>query len=323
MARALLLVAAGFLGVVFAKRVDINAVVDHAMDEEAVSQAERVSRNEKARKEASLVHSHYHALGRALPPGYEDELYCPPEFCMQNKPRRAGWAGPRSGFFECKHKAEEKDPLPVTSWGSKKPAADKEQLMSDKYHQEECPRHDDGEDKPEPDVEDASEKESPYKCGAIAAESDACYPHKRDWIGTWMDAEACTTQCTKNMLGMCSCPNSGESCTSAMSNDPGLITLYPPMIGSVHYAIKMNKATQAWEFLSCDWEGAAKRCSWKSPHSSTGQSYMETGWFGVVTPNPNDIKIEGFETKADFCKPEVAAKYIEKLSKITGDDITL
>lgn len=323
MARALLLFAACLLCAVFAKRVEISSTIEHAMDD--VSRAERASHNEKARNQASLMHSHYRALGRALPPGFEDELYCPPDFCMHNKPRQAGWTGPRSGFFECKHKAGEKDPLPVKCWGFRQPAADKEQLMNDKYHQEECTEHVDYEEKPQlpqADVEDDAEKESPYKCGAIPSESDACYPRGRDWIGTWLDRNPCTTQCTKGLFG-CSCPNSGEACTSAMSNDPGLITLFPPMIGAFHYAVRMHKETKAWEFLSCGWEGGAKKCSWKAPHKSSGQSYLETSWMGVLTPNPGDIEIDGFETQADFCKPEVAAQYIEKLSKITGDDIKL
>jgi len=39
----------------------------------------------------------------ALPPGYEEELYCPPGMCLKSRypPLRPGMTGRRSMFFEC------------------------------------------------------------------------------------------------------------------------------------------------------------------------------------------------------------------------------
>ena len=39
----------------------------------------------------------------ALPPGYEDEAWCPPGHCIRATPQLEGFAGPRSMFFECAH----------------------------------------------------------------------------------------------------------------------------------------------------------------------------------------------------------------------------
>lgn len=53
----------------------------------------------------------------ALPPGYEDELYCPPGFCMLDKKMPAGFCGPRTAFWECYHK-ETGERRKVVAWGS-------------------------------------------------------------------------------------------------------------------------------------------------------------------------------------------------------------
>jgi hypothetical protein len=37
----------------------------------------------------------------ALPPGYEEELYCPGHMCLKRKQQPPGWTGPRSMFHEC------------------------------------------------------------------------------------------------------------------------------------------------------------------------------------------------------------------------------
>lgn len=39
----------------------------------------------------------------ALPPGYEDEAWCPPDHCIRATPRPEGFAGPHSMFWECAH----------------------------------------------------------------------------------------------------------------------------------------------------------------------------------------------------------------------------
>ena len=39
----------------------------------------------------------------ALPPGYEDEAWCPPDHCIRATPQEPGFLGPRSMFVECAH----------------------------------------------------------------------------------------------------------------------------------------------------------------------------------------------------------------------------
>ena len=39
----------------------------------------------------------------ALPPGYEDEAWCPPDHCIRATPQESGFLGPRSMFVECAH----------------------------------------------------------------------------------------------------------------------------------------------------------------------------------------------------------------------------
>ena len=41
------------------------------------------------------------AVGAVLPPGYEDELYCPPKYCLVAKEMPRGFAGPKRMFWEC------------------------------------------------------------------------------------------------------------------------------------------------------------------------------------------------------------------------------
>lgn len=37
----------------------------------------------------------------ALPPGYQDEIYCPPLSCLREKKQHCGWSGPQLAFREC------------------------------------------------------------------------------------------------------------------------------------------------------------------------------------------------------------------------------
>ena len=39
----------------------------------------------------------------ALPPGYEDEAWCPPDHCIRAIPQESGFVGPQSMFVECAH----------------------------------------------------------------------------------------------------------------------------------------------------------------------------------------------------------------------------
>jgi len=303
-----------------AKRADIHATLEGNVEE-----AEQSRRNDQGRKTASLMLSHYRALGKALPPGFEEKLYCPQEYCIHNKPQPRGMSGPRSMFVECKHVAGEQEPLPVESWGTKKPAADRERLLQDGYHQDECPEHfqDEIPDIALLEVDDHSD-DSAYTCGAVASASDACYPKEKDVWPNWFDKDPCSGQCESKWGLVCHCPNSGEHCTSALSNDPGLHTVNGKIAFtfiSAHYAVKVNNKTKEWEFLASthEWEGSNKvrKFFWQSP-SAVGKSFMAQS---VMTPSPSDIQIEGFNSKADFCNPKIAAQYMESFSALEGGEI--
>lgn len=139
-----------------------------------------------------------------------------------------------------------------------------------------------------------------FVCGALQSKFDACYPQKRDWgLGAWSKAEACTTQCQRKM-GMCWCPNSGESCTSAGSNDPGFHFFNHnghkaqwtvteegksyAMEPLLKWPIKINKVTREWQFLAekqfFDKEKGrnVSSWSWQSP-SSSGVSFLAPNAF--------------------------------------------
>ena len=64
----------------------------------------------------------------ALPPGYEDEIYCPPDSCVVPKLHRAGWSGPQSAFFECCNPSNHTVSRPK-AWGVKVDRAYKDALL--------------------------------------------------------------------------------------------------------------------------------------------------------------------------------------------------
>ena len=51
----------------------------------------------------------------ALPPGYEDELFCPPGACLKKKPAKPGLVGPRTLFWECVSMADSTEVCCVSS----------------------------------------------------------------------------------------------------------------------------------------------------------------------------------------------------------------
>mmetsp|Transcript_22457 Transcript_22457/g.52373 ORF Transcript_22457/g.52373 Transcript_22457/m.52373 type:complete len:100 (-) Transcript_22457:201-500(-) len=51
-----------------------------------------------------------------LPPGYEDNLFCPPGYCVRTRSTPPGFVGPRTAFNEC-YKATDGTIMPVTPWG--------------------------------------------------------------------------------------------------------------------------------------------------------------------------------------------------------------
>jgi hypothetical protein len=74
----------------------------------------------------------------ALPPGIEDEMYCPKSFCQRSKPNPSGMLGPQSMFRECYDAADDATE-PVTTWGSEVDGeAGKNKLINENYHTSSC-----------------------------------------------------------------------------------------------------------------------------------------------------------------------------------------
>ena len=74
-----------------------------------------------------------------LPPGYEDELYCPSKCCLRRRKMQHGFAGPRSAFHECWCQQDGSIAKPK-SWGAKIDPTVKEKLLEDKWHSGVCHR---------------------------------------------------------------------------------------------------------------------------------------------------------------------------------------
>lgn len=76
------------------------------------------------------------ALG-VLPPGYEDELYCPASHCLRPAADiPAGWSGPATSFWECA--SLYKPTQRPRAWGSQLGEEVRETLLADGYHMAEC-----------------------------------------------------------------------------------------------------------------------------------------------------------------------------------------
>eukprot|EP00747_Dinoflagellata_sp_TGD_P163471 gnl/TRDRNA2_/TRDRNA2_182161_c0_seq1.p3 gnl/TRDRNA2_/TRDRNA2_182161_c0~~gnl/TRDRNA2_/TRDRNA2_182161_c0_seq1.p3 ORF type:complete len:103 (+),score=24.37 gnl/TRDRNA2_/TRDRNA2_182161_c0_seq1:66-374(+) len=79
-----------------------------------------------------------------LPPGYEDELYCPEGYCQRDKEREPGWTGPASEFHECVRESDlqanhnDPDTKKVTPWGENDGHERKQQLKEDGFHDRRC-----------------------------------------------------------------------------------------------------------------------------------------------------------------------------------------
>lgn len=66
----------------------------------------------------------------ALPPGYEDELYCPPGSCREPNSRPPGWCGPRTAFSRCRNMFSGAL-TPVRAWGDKLDVGVKDRLLAE------------------------------------------------------------------------------------------------------------------------------------------------------------------------------------------------
>ena len=76
----------------------------------------------------------------ALPPGWEDELYCRPDHCLQptRKHIPRGYSGSVRMFNECCNMTDPRQSRPTIAWGEKVGKHKKEQLLSHGYHTEKC-----------------------------------------------------------------------------------------------------------------------------------------------------------------------------------------
>ena len=76
----------------------------------------------------------------ALPPGYEDELFCPPHMCLKHNPMPTGWSGPRAAFHICCNETSGATRAPFP-WGvrmSENAQRVREGLLERKFHQTWC-----------------------------------------------------------------------------------------------------------------------------------------------------------------------------------------
>mmetsp|Transcript_745 Transcript_745/g.1060 ORF Transcript_745/g.1060 Transcript_745/m.1060 type:complete len:164 (+) Transcript_745:85-576(+) len=74
----------------------------------------------------------------ALPPGYEDELYCPPGSCLRRKEMPAGWTGSRVAMHECVNDVSGEFVSKPKGWGKNIDAAVKDELISNGHHSNVC-----------------------------------------------------------------------------------------------------------------------------------------------------------------------------------------
>jgi hypothetical protein len=78
-----------------------------------------------------------HAVHAALPPGYEEELYCPEDMCLKAKKMPDGWCDARSAFHECCNERDGSKMHP-RPWGNRVEMKVKTDLIAAKWHRGEC-----------------------------------------------------------------------------------------------------------------------------------------------------------------------------------------
>jgi len=91
-----------------------------------------------ARRAIKGLRDAMNAIDEALPPGEEDELYCPEGTCLGPKEVEDGMTGPRTMFVECRHLDGEMEPELVTGWGVNKGQDMKDGLLGDGFHMNRC-----------------------------------------------------------------------------------------------------------------------------------------------------------------------------------------
>ena len=70
-----------------------------------------------------------------LPPGYEEELFCPRGACLQRRHMPPSYCGPRSAFYECIDGSTKSRPH---SWGVKVAASVRDKLIANGWHTTAC-----------------------------------------------------------------------------------------------------------------------------------------------------------------------------------------
>jgi len=69
-------------------------------------------------------------LETALPPGFDEELYCPGEnFCLRHKRMPRGWCGPRAHTFVCCNRTANKECGGPRAWGAQLDQAEKDRFL--------------------------------------------------------------------------------------------------------------------------------------------------------------------------------------------------
>lgn len=68
----------------------------------------------------------------ALPPGYDDELFCRPGYCLQAVVQPSGFSGPRTSFQRCCIDQGRDHHTPL-AWGFKLEASYRQELLAQGY----------------------------------------------------------------------------------------------------------------------------------------------------------------------------------------------
>ena len=71
-------------------------------------------------------------IAGALPPGFEDELYCPPGMCLLHADHPRSWTGPKTKFWACSNPLTcESTQVQPRGWGNKVDISIKVQILHD------------------------------------------------------------------------------------------------------------------------------------------------------------------------------------------------
>ena len=79
-----------------------------------------------------------HLVSSALPPGSEDEVYCPAGWCLRPKHPRPRGTGSRLRFLECVNEINSSETCRPRGWGDKLELKYKQDLINLGWHTREC-----------------------------------------------------------------------------------------------------------------------------------------------------------------------------------------